>query len=455
MDNEMRQMCPSGKKETVALLPWGNVFEDFLDPIGVSIEAFCNEMDGGWLFGYVEALRHVGVRSVIIIFSGRVASPTRLTHAPTGATVCILPAPKVYRAFQRFVIAPLERAMTNAPMNVPSKGHHLCGLILKIAEKIAPYLSTPIGLLARELRREQCDALLCQEYEYPRFDLCVLLSSLMRLPVFATFQGGVSERSLLGRFVRSLILRVSNGLIIAAQSEALRVRRCYHLPTTKLVQIFNPLDTGAWNHIDQRAARATLNIPNDAQVVVWHGRISINHKGLDVLLDAWERICQERPNRKLRLLLVGTGQDTETFHRLLCSKQLSGIEWVNEYIHDRSALQRYLSVGDVYAFASRYEGFPVAPIEAMACGLAVVATDVQGIKDIFEDGEASGGVVVAREDADGLASALGRVLDDAAWCDELGRHARKRVESAFSLKAVGHQLRAFLLDNQRIGRKYG
>src|SRR5256885_1483394 len=76
----------------VALLPWGDVIEDFLDTIGVSLEGFCRDMTGGWLFNYVEALRRAGVRTVIVIVSARVTGPSRVQHAPTGATVCILPA---------------------------------------------------------------------------------------------------------------------------------------------------------------------------------------------------------------------------------------------------------------------------------------------------------------------------------------------------------------------------
>lgn len=64
---------------------------------------------------------------------------------------------------------------------------------------------------------------------------------------------------------------------------------------------------------------------------------------------------------------------------------------------------------------------------------------------IFEDGEASGGVVVPRADVTALAIALGRVLDDEAWGREMGKRARCRVEECFSLEAVGKQLREFLL----------
>ena len=87
----------------------------------------------------------------------------------------------------------------------------------------------------------------------------------------------------------------------------------------------------------------------------------------------------------------------------------------------------------------------MAPLEAMACGLPIVATDVEGIPDILDRGEASGGLVVPRNNAVELALALDRVLDDKAWSRELGKRARCRVEACFSLEAVGGQLRAFLL----------
>jgi glycosyltransferase involved in cell wall biosynthesis len=125
--------------------------------------------------------------------------------------------------------------------------------------------------------------------------------------------------------------------------------------------------------------------------------------------------------------------------------QLQGIMWVDEYVRDRTAIRRYLSAADVYTLPSRHEGFPVAPIEAMACGLPIVAADAPGVPDILEGGEDSGGLVVPRGDAVALASALGRVLDNEAWGRELGKRARCRAEECFSLEAIGKQLRTFLL----------
>ena len=64
----------------VALLPWGNIIEDFLDRIGISLEDYCERMTGGWCFGYVEALHSAGWRPVIFLVSRCVAATKRFRH---------------------------------------------------------------------------------------------------------------------------------------------------------------------------------------------------------------------------------------------------------------------------------------------------------------------------------------------------------------------------------------
>ena len=424
--SETFQPVTNESEPTIALLPWGDRFEDFFDTIGVSFETFREEITGSWQFGYIDALRVAGVRTVLFYVSARVAAPLRFTHKPSGATVCVLPAPVIHRA-----VRAIHRKFIAGQ--------------LKSLESLASYLATPLGLLARELRREGCAAILCQEYEYARFDACVLLGQLMGLPIFATFQGGDQQMSHLEQPLRLRAMQGCAGLIIPTQTEVQRVQACYGIPSTKLARIFNPMDVTAWRAMDRTEARAALGIPLDSQVVVYHGRIEISRKGLDILMDAWKQVCADRPGRDLRLLLVGTGSDADKLRDLIATMQLQGILWVDEFVHDRTAIQRFLSAADVYTLPSRHEGFPVAPIEAMACGLPVVAADAPGVPDIFEGGEASGGIVVPRGDATALALALGRVLDNEAWGRELGKRARCRAEECFSLEAIGKQLRTFLL----------
>jgi glycosyltransferase involved in cell wall biosynthesis len=408
---------------SLALVMGGDLFEDFHDTIDVSLDHFRAELTGGWLFGYVEALAAAGVRTTLIHASARVTATRRFTHEPTGAAVTILPAPRRHR----FLRAAYRRSA-----------------VRKSLSSIASYGSIPVLPLVRELRRCGAEAILTQEYEHARFDALVALGALVRLPVFATFQGGDAPRSRIERAIRPWTLHRCAGLIVPSGRERGRLVATYALPTDRIADIPNAMDVTGYEPMDRGAARRALGIAPATRVVEWHGRVTLHRKGLDVLLAAWEQLCRRRPARDVLLLLVGTGADAPELHRRITATGLDSIRWRDEYLSDRAALLPYPSAADIFVLPSRHEGFPVAPIEAMAAGLPVVAADAPGVSDILADGEGSGGIVVPCEDVDALAAALLRLIDDPEHAAELGRRARRRAESHYDFEVVGAQLRAFI-----------
>jgi glycosyltransferase involved in cell wall biosynthesis len=399
-------------------------FEDFYDTLDISLDAFRDHLTGGGMFNYVEALRSAGIRTALFFGSAHVSEPLRFRHRPTGTPVCLFPSPRVHQKLQG------------------ARDRYLPGS--KVIRSVLSYASIPPRLLAGELRRERCEAILCQEYEHPRFDVCALLGRLLRLPVFATFQGGTAGASRLERPVRRLALRWCSGLIVGASAELARVQSRYALPATKLAHIPNPIDVQAQPSLDREQAREHLGIDPNALIVVWHGRVQIELKGLDILLESWRLVCDARPGVPLLLLLVGGGNDAEELRRLLQVSEVDNVRWIDRFIMDRDVLLQYLAAADVAALPSRREGFPVAALEAMACGLPVVAAEVNGIAEMLEGAEASGGIVVPPGDVGALTGALGRILDDERLRRELGARARRRVEQRFSLEVVGAQLRHFM-----------
>jgi glycosyltransferase involved in cell wall biosynthesis len=382
----------------IALLPWGDVIEDYLDTAGVSLAAFRDEMTGGWLFGYVEALQSAGIDTTIFCASAGVDGVRHWTHRPTGAALCVLPGRR----------------------------------------GVSPYRATPLRLLRRELLRYGCAAILCQEYEYARFDCCAALGLLMRIPVFATYQGGNYQRHFTERFVRPWSLRACSGLIIAPRQERERVQQKYGLHPERIAAIFNPVDPGLWYPEDRAQARAALGIPPEEQVAAWHGRIDIRNKGLDLLLEAWHMVGRGR------LLLAGDGPDAETLRRRIGADPR--IDWRDQYTLDRAWMRGFLSAADLYVFPSRHEGFAVAPLEAMACGLPVVATETSGL-----EGDESV-IVVPPDDPLRVAQSIDYLLFDADRCRRLGKSARRHAEAAFSPSAVGARLRHFLTSSTRSRR---
>lgn len=432
----------------VALLPWGDLIDDFLDSIGLSFDDFRLRMTGGWLFGYVEALKTAGVRTVLVCVSARVSRPSWHTHEPTGAEIVLLPTPWAYRVVRRQMVNPYGPSFDD--QFGPVEG--LRRPVLRLLRHLAPYLATPPVRLARLLRQQHPTAVLTQEYEHARFDVTAAVGRLTGVPVLATFQGGDAQTSRLERPLRPLTLRMARGLVVATRRERERLGDRYGLQSEKgekgekVVAVFNPLDLEFWRGLDKDDARRALGLPEGARVVVCHGRIDLHRKGLDVLVEAWSRVSATRADRDVRLLLVGTGPDSEKLRALIAAAGLCSVSWRDEYVVDQEVLRRYLSAADAYVLASRHEGFPVAPLEAMACGLPVVAADAPGVTDILDVGEDSGGLVVPTGDSAALAAALGRVIDDRAWAEELGRRGRRRVEDAFSLEVVGRRLRGVLVD---------
>lgn len=138
---------------TIALLSWNTVLEDFLDPLGVSLEDFCRDFSGSWLFGYAAALETAGVRTVIICTSKRVKEASHFTHGPTGARIWILPTPRIYGALHGRMAYPYGQTVREAFGEIRG-GRRLLLPLYAFVREVALYLATPLSSLAQVLRRE-------------------------------------------------------------------------------------------------------------------------------------------------------------------------------------------------------------------------------------------------------------------------------------------------------------
>lgn len=183
----------------------------------------------------------------------------------------------------------------------------------------------------------------------------------------------------------------------------------------KLTIVGNGVDVAAFDVLDapaRGAARVARRLPVDAPVVVCLGRLC-EQKGQDVLLDAWLDVRHEQPDAVL--VLVGDGPDRDT----LDSRGVPGTVFVGR----RDDPASWLGLADLVVLPSRWEGQSLALLEAMACGAAIVTTEVAGARDAL--GET--GVVVAVGDAPALATAIRVALDDDEWRAAAGRRARERA----------------------------
>jgi starch synthase len=313
---------------------------------------------------------------------------------------------------------------------------------LSSLKELAPYLATPLRSLVQELKSRGCAAVLCQEYEFPLFDVCVATQRLHKLPVFGVFQGGDYRRWRIEGAIRPRTVRAAAGLIVPSVAERTRVAESY--PGSRAEAIPNPVDLSIWRPREKERAREELGIRPGAVVVAWHGRVQMWKKGLDVLVDAWAELS--RPgDLDAHLLLIGGGGDAADLSRRLGDHQITDFTWIDRYVHAREEIAEMLAAADIYAFPSRHEGFPVAPLEAMACGLPVVAADVSGIRDVIGAETGSGGILVPVADVGALAAGLRNLVVDPEIRRLKGLAARAQAES-YGTAAIGAALRRLFVD---------
>lgn len=140
-------------------------------------------------------------------------------------------------------------------------------------------------------------------------------------------------------------------------------------------------------------------------------------KGFDLLLRAFERIQAKYPDWQLTIL--GEGSMRSELEQLRSQLQLIDRVHLPGLVTN---VQEYLHQADLFVMPSRFEGFPMALCEAMACGLPVIAADcLSGPRDIVEDGV--NGILVATEDVDALAAGLDALMSDPAKRQQLAQNA--------------------------------
>jgi len=179
----------------------------------------------------------------------------------------------------------------------------------------------------------------------------------------------------------------------------------------------------------RKEKRASLGIPEDAFVV---GNVARLHpaKGHTYLLAGFAEVLRAVP--QAHLVLVGWGVLEE---KLRAQAKELGIEQRVHFAGKRLDVYELLATFDVFAFSSVHEGQGIAILEAMAAGLPVVATAVDGIPDMVKHERT--GLAVPAHDAAALAAGVLRLRAEPELGQRLVAAARKLVDERFSIGAAG------------------
>jgi glycosyltransferase involved in cell wall biosynthesis len=164
------------------------------------------------------------------------------------------------------------------------------------------------------------------------------------------------------------------------------------------------------------------------------GRL-VSAKGQRILIQAAEQLILQ--GRRIQLRFVGDGPDRRNLEDVVNERGLSEqVRFEGSINQDR--IREFYLRADVFALASFAEGIPVVLMEAMAMEIPCVATGINGIPELIRDG--IDGLLVAPSDADSLALALTRLMDDPAMRESLGKAGRQRVQRSYEISGSADRL---------------
>jgi glycosyltransferase involved in cell wall biosynthesis len=198
--------------------------------------------------------------------------------------------------------------------------------------------------------------------------------------------------------------RLADAIVATSSGVADDLVRAFGVVRDRIRVIHNPVDLDAIAHAVAEPLPASAPRPHGQFTIVAAGRLA-DAKNYPLMLDAFAVV---RRTIDAHLIILGEGEREADLRDRIARLGLGDAVSLCGF---QANPWTFISRADVFVLTSRYEGFGNVIVEAMACGVPVVATSSPGTREIVTDGV--DGVLVERHDADAVATALARVLRDA------------------------------------------
>ncbi|MEM3541428.1 MAG: glycosyltransferase family 4 protein [Candidatus Bilamarchaeaceae archaeon] len=173
-------------------------------------------------------------------------------------------------------------------------------------------------------------------------------------------------------------------------------------------------------------------IPRDKPIVMTNCRL-VKQKGIDYLIKAMKGV-------NARLVVFGRGPLENELKELAKKEEVDAI-FITERISNEELVQ-LINLCDIFVLPSLYETFGLAVAEAMACGKAVISTNIHGLPEVVGDG----GLLVSPRDVEGMRAAINFLIEDEKYRKKIGKKARERVIRMFNWDDIALRYEKFYKD---------
>lgn len=247
------------------------------------------------------------------------------------------------------------------------------------------------------------------------------------------YGSGLSRRGF-----KALLMLTDRVVVVSREVQSLVIDEL-QIPPERVVFLPNGVDTTHYcppADAARRSCRERLGYSADQTVCLYVGRLE-HLKGVDILLRGWAAAFRRRPAPSARLVVVGDGPERAALERL---RTELGLGESVSFRGESHQIRDHYWASDLFVLPSRTEGLSNALVEAMSCGLPVIASRAGGSVDIVDDGE--NGYLFDEGNVDALAGRLTSMLSNRRDWAALGRKARIRATAHADIEALADRVSA-------------
>jgi sugar transferase (PEP-CTERM/EpsH1 system associated) len=203
------------------------------------------------------------------------------------------------------------------------------------------------------------------------------------------------------------------------------------IPEEKVIQIINGVDTKRFKPQEsKRMFKKKFRFDEDSFIIGVVGRLDLV-KDHDTILNAFRLFCSRNKNIKVKVIVIGTGPHEEKLR--MRAKEMNISDNVM-FLGDKDDVPQYYNCMDIYILSSIAEGISNTILEAMACGLPVIATHIGGTPELIDDNET--GFLFSPGDYAGLSQKISVYFNNPEVVERHGINGRRKAEEHFSLSRM-------------------
>ncbi len=303
-----------------------------------------------------------------------------------------------------------------------------------------PYSLSLTSKMVDVVQYEQLD-LLHVHYAIPHATSAVLARQILKqqgihVPIVTTLHG--TDITIVGQdpsFAPVVTYSINESDGVTAVSDFLRQETYNHFDINNEIEVIpNFIDTERFRRLNKEHFKRAL-CPNGEKVMV-HVSNFRPVKNATHVVEVFHRLRQE--GLPVKLLLVGDGPDRAAAEHL--SRELGVYEDIR-FLGKQEPVEEILSIADVFMMPSGSESFGLAALEAMACGVPAICTDIGGLPELL--GNSEGGCLCPLGDIDAFTACARRILTNDDLQADMAVAARQRVVEEFDINRIVPRYEAY------------